>query len=99
MLSALFVVGNGTELARGRLVRRDLEHDSVIFFKETVDLFNCQWHCNNNLTIVVYKRNLSCNVMGCSRVFVTGRFATVVPLMKEETCIEVILRCVIPLCV
>ena len=33
ILSVLFVIYNGTEIVRRRLVRRDLEHDSVIFFQ------------------------------------------------------------------
>jgi len=33
ILSVLFVIGNGTEIVRRRLVRRDVEHDSVILFQ------------------------------------------------------------------
>jgi hypothetical protein len=55
MVSALFVVGNGNEIVRDRLV---LEMWNMIHFsKETVDLFNCQWRYNSSLTIVVYKRS------------------------------------------
>lgn len=87
MVSALFVVGNGREIMRDRLVRRDMESDSVMFFKETVDLFNCQWHYNNSLTIV-YERSLSYNVTSCCRVFLRERFTSVVPLIRDETSIE-----------
>jgi hypothetical protein len=85
MVSALFVVCNGKEIRRHRLVRRELEHDSVILFKETVDLFNSQWHYNNSLIVVIYKRSLSHNVTSCPREFIIERFASVVPLIKEET--------------
>lgn len=87
-MSALFVVGNGTEIGRYRLVRRDLEHDSVILFKETVAVFNSKWHYNNSLIVISYKRSLSHNVTSCRRVFVTHRFTSVIPLIKEETSIE-----------
>jgi len=88
MVSGLFVIGNGREIMRDRLVRRDMEHDSVIFFKETIDLFNCPWQYNNSLTIF-YKRSLSYNVTSSRRVFVTDRFTSVIPLIREETSIEV----------
>jgi hypothetical protein len=88
MVSALFVVGNGREIMRDRLVRRDTERDSLMFFKETVDLFNCQWHYNSSLTIVVYDRNLFYNVTSCCQVFVRERSTSVVPLIRDETSIE-----------
>jgi hypothetical protein len=88
MVTALVVIGNGTEIGSHRLVGRDLEHDSVILLKKTVDSFNRKWHYNNSLIFVICKRSLSHNFTSCRREFVTDRFTSVVPLIKERTSIE-----------